>query len=692
MKSFRIQVSVFILLSLIFQDSVAQSVSIATGQVTGTYYKVGQALRNNDSTIEIISTNGSLENLKGVEQGKYDFGIAQSDILYDFLESKENQQIKTVGAIYREPVYIVVRNKLYLSSINELKNKKVAVGLTNSGTRYTSEIILGIFGLSLNELQTSALTYGEITNSLENESIDAAFIVNLTIPDQIKEIIKNKKAYCLKINKNDLIKIASARNDLYKLISVTDPLDDKKHFITISVTSVLITNSNTNRIIVLKLARQLREHSLSNSVYFENFEQYWVRYPFLIFNGFDNTNIFHETALDYYRNTNLIRKYKIHQITRFKFPVLFCLFLLLIIIFKKTRRYIKNDSRIWITYVLLVIIGVGNLALYCFESNAGNPEITGSPYDLCKMLSLVFQTGEIICITNIGQVIKVLILITSGIFIAAMTAKIAAYFVGQKILEVFNMIPNKNSLNNHIVICNWTSKIESVIRELRSDCIKKCAIVILTKPTPQTSHELPDIPEYDNVYIIVGNPADEKYLQRANIQNADSILILADTEHQENPDTVSLMILLSIRKVLSTNTNDQKKPNITVEALDPVFSAHMHEAGANEVIAYADIAHKLLAQAVITPGTIGFIREILTATDDSNEVYILEIPKEYEGVEFQEFASRIMNKHHTSENPITVIGIKSKSEIFINPKQDIYNKIHYGDEAVILAWIKPKSL
>lgn len=668
----------------------AQTVSIATGQEEGTYYNVGKALSDGDSSIKVIPTNGSIENLKGVEAGTYEFGIVQSDILYYFREQQGYKRSNVIGAIYCEPIYILIRNKLRLARVDELRGKRVAIGLDGSGTQYTSEAILGTFGISLDELKPYKLTYNEIASSLEEEAIDAAFIVNLKIPEPIEPLIKNNSVYCLKISRSDLTKIASAHSNLYTLLSVIDPKATNKRFLSISVTSVLIASPTTHENIVLQFTKKLSDKSFRK--FFENYQLYWEPYPFVLYGEVSRYDLFHEVARKYYRNKNLIRKYRLHMVTQFWFPVLLYTLVTSLFLNKRIQATIRRNSWIWITYALLVIISLGYLLLYSFESNVGNPDITGTPNDLLKMFLLIFQTGEVFCVTKGGTIVKTIMLVASGLFIATMTAKIAAYFVGQRILEVFKMIPKKKKLSEHVVVCNWTSKIEGVIRELRSAFIEKRPIIVLTQPTRQTSDKLPDTPEYDDVYMIIGNPADDTYLQRANISGAHSILILADDEHSDDPDATSLMTLLSVGKVLSLDENIQKRPNIVVEVLNPVFTNHMYEAGANQVIAYSDIAHKLLAQAIITPGAIGFVQEILTATDDSNEVYVLSIPKEYEGLTFQEFAHKIINKHSTTSNPLTVVGVQSGRKLYINPRNEQFSKIDAGDEAVVLAWVKPANL
>jgi len=673
-------------------NAETRTFSIATGQEEGTYFKIGNALKNGNPSIKVLSTKGSIQNFIGVEDGIYDFGIVQSDILFYFREQKKRKLSKVIGAIYREPIYILIRNKLRLSRIAELQGKRVAIGLDGSGTQYTSGTILGIFGITIDELKPFKLTYREIASALQNETIDAAFIVNLKIPKSIDSLIRNNFVYCLKINRSELTKIASFYPNLYLPLSAIDPKDNKNRFLTISVTSLLISNYAIGENIVYNFAKRLCDKSFRFSKFFKNYELYGEPYPFLVNRKVGKPDLFHKSALKYYENKNLFKKYTFNLLVSFLFPFLLFLFPFLLIGYRPTRIIIRRNNWVWISYILLAIICVGYFLLYIYESKVGNPDITGSPADLFKMLSFIFKAGEVFCVTNEGILIRTVMLVASGVFIAIMTAKVAAYFVGKKILEVFKMFPNKNKLTGHIVLCNWTHKIQGVVQQLRSGFSDSRIIIVLTQPNRQTSDKLPITSEYDDVYTIIGNPSDFKYLQRANISGAQAVLILADSENSNEPDAISLMTLLSVMKVLSIERNIQKKPNIVVEVNNPVYANHMYEAGADEVIVYSDITHKLLAQAVITPGAIDFVREILTTTDDSNEIYFLIIPQKYEGLTFQEFAHLVIKKHSTTSNPLTVVGVRSEGRLYINPRIKQFSKIKTGDEAAVLAWVKPKNL
>lgn len=768
----------------------ADTIKIATGQTEGTYFAIGNFLGKavshqfDKTIIEVVETSGSVGNLEGVEEGLYDFGIVQSDVL-DFYHGREKyDKFKIVGAIYHEPVYILVRRKLRLSSIEELRGKKVAIGLAKSGTQHTSKTILGIFGISLNEVDPCEPNYVETAELLSEENIHAAFIVSAGIPKEIKDRIRENEVYIMHIGRNDLVKIASTDPYLYRLLDVNgraygsndsacdanEPQGDDKKLRTISITSVLIAKPKTDARIVHKLAGQLYEFSrLCNRSYRKRQKDggtrvidpniaglEWVDYSFQLYGERGNDKLFHETALGYYKETKLWwPRYWFDKAKRWIFPLsLVPLLIFLRSIWKKRPRWIRNlfwlCLIISIVYIYSCIIVGLYILIFLFESNIDNPEITGKPFDLVKMFLLSLRFGELFALTMGGKIFRGVTQWIGGVFGIITLGKLGADFVQNKVREALKVIL-KNSYK-HVVICNWTPKAEGVIGELRSDAIrKKRRIIVIARADEQRQADMKSCAaEYDDVCIFPGDPTSVETFKHEdlNICAAKAVLILADDKHEDDPDIRSLKILTSISNVLGSQNKkvqkkqrkakkkrpnflvellleiwhsprrvrenrkerfqgkpSKKKPNIIVELSKPgsAMEERMREEGADKVISYADITHKLLAQAIITPSAINFVREILTVEKKSNEVYELDIEEMFQKIHsarkectFQDFANEITNKYKKKyHNPITVIGVRSEGKLHINPKGKDFSKIYEDgtiDTAVVLAWKEPKEL
>lgn len=754
-------------------------IHIATGQKGGMYYKLGQFLTQSlrkdpnfleaePSSVGFIPTNGAIDNLRGVDNDDYSFGIVQSDVLRYYRDPNSPgpnrlSQAAGVGAIYREPVYILVRNKLCLSDIQGLRGKKVAIGPRESGTRFTSEVILGMFGITLNELKPQYIKYEETAAAFKKETIDAAIVVIANLPLRLEELI-DEYVYILKMDRSDLTKIASARPHLYQLIDVPDPAT-KKEFTTISVTSVLIADpskkdSETVHIfaeLLWKICKGRNKSGRETDEYKQlhaqdpNLVRLLVDFPFVLYGERNNRDRFHEAAYTYYEDPNLIRAYKKDKRKQYALPVGLLVPLLVFIVpllIQKPRLIALHKWARWIRAsvpacgIMCFFLAVG-ISLYIgicsFELGVENPDITGSPKDLLNMFLFVSKLGEIFCVTTGGRVLRRIASIVGPAFGISMLLKISGPWLWEKIREALKMIPDKSY--EHVVICNWTTKTKTIVEELRSPVVKWKRIIVIARPTqePPDQSELPK-----DVWILPGNPADEDILRgkKANILDADTVLILADDKESGEPDARSVLILHSVRNVLegkrkqaeveasrvpigyekTTNniqeaqSEDQKmlkgrqRPNIIVEVTKPDFEGPMRRQGADETVPSAEITAKLLARAVgmRKVRVIEFIRKILTSERVSNEVYGLEIGDEIRSKILEncrkrtgkgectfsdlayEIAERYKKKH---KDPITIVGVRSEGKDYINPKDKKFIEIKETiNTAIVIAWEQPKHL
>ncbi|MBR5872566.1 MAG: TAXI family TRAP transporter solute-binding subunit, partial [Oscillospiraceae bacterium] len=118
---------------------------LATGKAGGTYYSLGTCLASvwdkySQSTTNITTTSGSVQNIEMLLKENADFAFVQSDILYYALNGKEmyneNPQrgISVVANLYTEYAQFVVNASTDIRTISDLAGKTVAVGKYGTAT------------------------------------------------------------------------------------------------------------------------------------------------------------------------------------------------------------------------------------------------------------------------------------------------------------------------------------------------------------------------------------------------------------------------------------------------------------------------------------------------------------------------------------------------------------------------------
>ena len=166
-----------------------QFIAIGTGNSAGVYFQTGNAIcrmlnkdedRNHNIRCIPAATKGSVDNIQKLDSGKLDFGIVQSDVQHQgysgegIFAGDGFKTLRSVLSLYAEPFHLIVRQDAGISSLNDLKGKRVNVGAPGSGTRSTFDKLMQAHHVDMSFFgQHTELTSNEQTNALCKGRIDA---------------------------------------------------------------------------------------------------------------------------------------------------------------------------------------------------------------------------------------------------------------------------------------------------------------------------------------------------------------------------------------------------------------------------------------------------------------------------------------------------------------------------------------
>ena len=177
----------------------------------------------------------------------------------------------------------------------------------------------------------------------------------------------------------------------------------------------------------------------------------------------------------------------------------------------------------------------------------------------------------------------------------------------------------------HVVICNWNRKGQAIISELHSDVITDQRLVVIV-----TDKQLPKRigMAWRGVFTVDGNPLEREYLLQAMINKAHSAIVLAD-EESPNPDTTNFMLAAAIEQI---------NPDVhtIVEISESAYLGHFAGTGVDEMICISEIAEKIISQSCLTHGLSALYLHLLTASKETNEVYIVPAPQVAHGRTYRE--------------------------------------------------------
>jgi TRAP transporter TAXI family solute receptor len=163
------------------------SFSIVTGGTGGVWYPLGGAIGgvigkyvpNTEATSE--ATTAAIDNMKLLGAGKagmafaYDYHVGwANDGKVPGIPAKH--KIRLVMGFYDQPIHIVTTNGTGITSVMQLKGKRVSVGAPNSGTEEQADYVFKALGIDWNkDIKKEKLGAGESVAALKDGKIDAFF-------------------------------------------------------------------------------------------------------------------------------------------------------------------------------------------------------------------------------------------------------------------------------------------------------------------------------------------------------------------------------------------------------------------------------------------------------------------------------------------------------------------------------------
>lgn len=172
-----------------------KTISISTGGPKGAYFGYGQQyakiLKRSGITLKVVPSAGSIQNLHrltttdeaGVNIALMQGGISNQD---------KTAGVMSLGRIFLEPLWVFYRKDLEITKLTDLKDKRIAVGPSNSGTRHLATSLLTANNITDANSQLLKLSGKNAIDALLKGTVDAVFLVIAPRSPFIKELLKNQ--------------------------------------------------------------------------------------------------------------------------------------------------------------------------------------------------------------------------------------------------------------------------------------------------------------------------------------------------------------------------------------------------------------------------------------------------------------------------------------------------------------------
>ena len=272
-KILSIMLSLSMLLSLTACGN-NNSISVATGGTTGTYYGftsvISQVMNANHSDVlnlKVESTGASKANIQLVNSNDAKIAIVQNDVMTyayngeDMFEGNPITSFSAIASCYPEAIQIIANKSI--NSISDLRGKRVSVGDAGSGVEFNAKQILAAYGMDIEkDIQKNNQSFGDSCDSLKNNNLDAAFVVAGTPTPAVSELATNFDFNILSIDQNHIDQL---KNQYGFYTSYTIPKDTysalSSDVKTVAVMATFIARNDLSEDVVYTFTKALFEES-----------------------------------------------------------------------------------------------------------------------------------------------------------------------------------------------------------------------------------------------------------------------------------------------------------------------------------------------------------------------------------------------------------------------------------------------
>jgi uncharacterized protein len=253
------------------EEEKPQFISILTGGTGGTYYPLGGSFAEIIKDATGIDTNAetsgaSAENMTTLKNGDAEIAFSQTDIASYAVDGKlmfENNKVENVQAIatlYPETIQIVTTKDSGITSVEDLKGKKVSVGAPGSGTVANAEQILEVHGMTFDDIDKQDLSFDESTQGIQDGTIDAAFVTAGTPTGAVESLGATENVVIVPIEQDKIDSLIEKYPFYVKEEIPSGTYVMESAVTTVAVQAMLVANSDLSEDVVYDITKAIFEN------------------------------------------------------------------------------------------------------------------------------------------------------------------------------------------------------------------------------------------------------------------------------------------------------------------------------------------------------------------------------------------------------------------------------------------------
>lgn len=247
-----------------------QFISILTGGTGGTYYPLGGSFAEiiKDATgidANAETSGASAENMTTLKNGDAEIAFSQTDIAAYAVDGKlmfENkvENVQAIATLYPETIQIVTTKDSGITSVEDLKGKKVSVGAPGSGTVANAEQILEVHGMTFADIDKQDLSFDESTQGIQDGTIDAAFVTAGTPTGAVESLGATEDVVIVPIEQDKIDSLIEKYSFYVKEEIPSGTYGLESALTTVAVQAMLVASSDLSEDVVYEITKAIFEN------------------------------------------------------------------------------------------------------------------------------------------------------------------------------------------------------------------------------------------------------------------------------------------------------------------------------------------------------------------------------------------------------------------------------------------------
>ncbi len=256
------------------KDSGRKFITIGTAPGGGAFAQVGNAIANTldankgdlDWSVTAQGTKGTQENIRKLESGEIEFGMANAAISYFAVRGEgaweTPRDIRVVATMAPNVGVFVTTRGSGIESIADLKGKRVVLGPSGAGFDYFLKPLLEVHGVSYDDMEVIPGNYLAASEMIGDGKADAAFMGGAIPIPAVTSLCATQDVVFLTFDEDAPQKLMEQHPFYFPVPITADKYSDLEEDMTgINVGNmILVTHANVDEDLVYNLTKLLHEH------------------------------------------------------------------------------------------------------------------------------------------------------------------------------------------------------------------------------------------------------------------------------------------------------------------------------------------------------------------------------------------------------------------------------------------------